>query len=122
MSAADAARVGTGLAFVVMPLVFVFAFATHPDLLRPRVLRPEQLIDRARGKRLLHTGHGLVTLNTGLMIVVALHLRSVVTTHPRRRTTTRGRSVPRDLRDLTTECGPIVGPWVQVELLGVPTS
>jgi hypothetical protein len=81
MNAAEAARVGTGLAFVVMPLVFVFAFATHPDLLRPRVLRPEQLIDRSRGRRLLHAGHGLVTLNTGLMIVVALYLGRVVTTH-----------------------------------------
>ena len=81
MSSAEAARVGTGLAFVVMPLVFVFAFATHPDLLRPRVLRPEQLIDRARGRPLLHAGHGLVTLNTALMIVVALHLGSVVTSH-----------------------------------------
>jgi len=81
MSATDAARVGTGLAFVVMPLVFVFAFATHPDLLRPRVLGPEQLIDRARGRRLLHAGHGLVTLNTGLMIVVALHLGSLVRSH-----------------------------------------
>ena len=81
MSAAEAARVGTGLAFVVMPLVFVFAFATHPGLLRPRILRPDQLIDRARGRRLLHAGHGLVTLNTGLMIIVALHLGSVVTSH-----------------------------------------
>ena len=81
MSAAEAARVGTGLAFVVMPLVFVFAFATHPGLLRPRVLGPEQLIDRSRGRRLLHAGHGLVTLNTGLMIVVALYLGRVVTTH-----------------------------------------
>ncbi len=81
MSAAEAARVGTGLAFVVMPLVFVFAFAIHPDLLRPRVLRPEQLIDRARGRRLLHAGHGLVTVNTGLMIVVALHLGDIVTRH-----------------------------------------
>lgn len=78
MSAVDAARIGTGVAFVVMPLVFVFAFATHPGLLHPRVLRPEQLIDRARGKRLLHAGHGLVTLNTALMIVVALHLGSLV--------------------------------------------
>jgi len=81
MSAADAARVGTGLAFVVMPLVFVFAFATHLGLLHPRVLRPEQLIDRARGKRLLHAGHGLVTVNTVLMIVVALHLGGIVTRH-----------------------------------------
>lgn len=81
MNAAEAARVGTGLAYVVMPLVFVFAFATHPGLLRPRVLRPEQLIDRARGRRLLHAGHGLVTLNTGLMIVVALDLGGAVTRH-----------------------------------------
>ena len=81
MSAAEAARVGTGLAFVVMPLVFVFAFATHPGLLRPRVLRPEQLIDRARGNRLLHTAHALVTVNTALMIVVALHLGRIVTSH-----------------------------------------
>lgn len=78
MSAADAVRVATGLAFVVMPLVFVFAFATHPDLFRPRVLGPEQLIDRARGRRLLHAGHGLVTINTALMIVVALYLGQIV--------------------------------------------
>ncbi len=69
------------MAFVVLPLVFVFAFATHPGLLRPRILRPEQLIDRARGRRLLHAGHGLVTINTGLMIAVALHLGHLVTRH-----------------------------------------
>ena len=78
MSAADAARIGTGLAFVVMPLVFVFAFAAHPALLHPRVLRPEQLIDRSRGRRLLHAGHGLVTINTVLMIVIAVHLGRLV--------------------------------------------
>src|SRR5664279_5181112 len=81
MSAAEAARVGTGLAFVVMPRVFVFAFATHPGLLHPRILGPEQLIDRARGRRLLHAGHGLVTVNTALMIVVAIHLGGAVTRH-----------------------------------------
>lgn len=78
MSAADAARIGTGLAFVVMPLVFVFAFAAHPGLLHPQVLRSEQLIDRSRGRRLLHAGHGLVTINTALMIVVAVHLGRIV--------------------------------------------
>ena len=81
MSAEDLARIGTGAAFVVMPLVFVFAFATHPGLLHPRVLGPEQLIDRARGNRLLHLGHALVTVNTALMIVVALHLGRLVTDH-----------------------------------------
>lgn len=81
VNASEAATVGTGLAFVVMPLIFVFAFATHPGLLRPRILRPEQLIDRARGRNLLHAAHGLVTINTGLMIVVALHLGHEVTRH-----------------------------------------
>jgi hypothetical protein len=78
MSAADAVRIGTGLAFVVMPLVFVFAFATHPQLLHPRILRPQELIDRSRGRRLLHAGHGLVTIDTALMIVVAVHLGRIV--------------------------------------------
>jgi len=50
MSAADAARIETGLAFAVTPLVFVFAFAVHPGLRHPHVLRPEQLIDRSRGR------------------------------------------------------------------------
>ena len=81
MSATDAARIGSGLAFAVMPLVFVFAFAAHPGLLHPHVLRPEQLIDRSRGRRLLHAGHGLVTINTALMVVVAVHLGRVVAQH-----------------------------------------
>jgi hypothetical protein len=81
MSAAEAARVGTGLAFIGMPLVFVFAFSVHPGLLHPKFLSPEQLIDRSRGRRLLHAGHGLVTINTALMIVVAVHLGRVVTRH-----------------------------------------
>lgn len=81
MSAVDAARIGTGLAFAVMPLVFVFAFANHPGLLRPRILGPEELIDRAHGNRVLHAGHALVTVNTALMIVVAVHLGRLVTRH-----------------------------------------
>lgn len=81
MSAPEAARIGTGLAFVVMPLVFVFAFSAHPGLLHPRILSPEQLIDRARGRRLLHAGHALVTINTALMVVVAVHLGRVVARH-----------------------------------------
>ncbi len=40
-------RLEHGFAFVVVPLVFVFAF--DPDLPHPRILGREQLIDRARG-------------------------------------------------------------------------
>lgn len=33
-------RAGTGLCFVVFPVVFVFAFAVHPDQLSLRLLGP----------------------------------------------------------------------------------
>ena len=71
-------QVGVGLAFIVFPLVFVFAFAAHPRLLRPRLLGPEELVHRAHKNELLQFGHVLVTLNTGLLIVVALHFMKVL--------------------------------------------
>ena len=66
-------QIGTGLAFIVFPLVFVFAFASHPGLLQPRLLSPPELIMRVRGAGLLHLGHALVTINTALLVVAALH-------------------------------------------------
>jgi hypothetical protein len=76
-----AKRFGTGLAFIVFPLVFVFAFAVHPGLLNPHLLEPQELIQRAHGNSLLQFGHVLVTLNTGLLVVVALKLKSVLEHH-----------------------------------------
>lgn len=69
----QAKRVGTGLAVILFPLVFVFAFAVHPDLLHPRLLGPEELALRAHGNHLLQFAHALVTLNTALLVVAALH-------------------------------------------------
>lgn len=66
-------RIGTGLAFIIFPLVFVFAFASHPDLLNPHLLGPEELILRAHNAPFLQFGHALVTLNTALLVVAALH-------------------------------------------------
>lgn len=71
-------RIGTGLAFIIFPLVFVFAFAGHPGLLSPRLLGPEEMILRARGAPLLQFGHALVTLNTALLVVVALHFMKLL--------------------------------------------
>jgi hypothetical protein len=73
-----AKRIGTGLAFVIFPLVFVLAFAGHPDLLRPHLLSPEELILRARNAPFLHFGHALVTLNTALLVAVALHFMGLL--------------------------------------------
>lgn len=66
-------RVGTGLCFIVFPLVWVVAFAAHPDLLKPRLLLgPAELIQRAHGDGILQLVHALVTVNTALLVVVAL--------------------------------------------------
>jgi hypothetical protein len=74
----SAKRVGTGLAFIVFPLVFIFAFAGHPGLLSPRLLGPGELILRARDNGLLQFGHALVTLNTALLVVIALHFMKLL--------------------------------------------
>lgn len=71
-------QTGTGVAFIVFPLVFVFAFALHPRLLRPRLLRPEEIMSRARGQKPLHLGHALVLLNTGFLIVASVHFMSIL--------------------------------------------
>ena len=75
-------RIGTALSFIVFPLVFVFAFATHPNLLSPRFLGPEAMILRLHGASILHFGHALVTLNTALLVVVALHFMSLLERTP----------------------------------------
>lgn len=71
-------QVGTGMAFILFPLIFVFAFAVHPALLRPRLLKPEEIIRRARGNKWLQLGHSLVLLGTSLLIVAALQFLSTL--------------------------------------------
>lgn len=71
-------RLGTAAALVVMPAIFVFAFATHPGLGSVQLLEPADLILRARGNPVLQFAHALVTLNTALLVAVALHLASLL--------------------------------------------
>jgi len=70
--------VGTGLCFIVFPLVFVFAFSMHPGLLHPQLLGPEGLILRAHNAGLLQFGHVLVTLDTALLVVIAVHFMKLL--------------------------------------------
>ena len=71
-------RVGTGLCFILFPLVFVFAFSIHPGLLHPHLLDPRALILRAHDAGLLQFGHVLVTLNTALLVVIAVHFMKLL--------------------------------------------
>jgi hypothetical protein len=70
-------RMCIGLSFIIFPLIFIFAFAGHPNLLNPHFLGPEDLILRVHNNSMLHFGHALVTLCTGLLVVVALHFMSI---------------------------------------------
>jgi hypothetical protein len=71
-------QIGVGLTFIVFPLLFVFAFGSHPGLSQPHLLGPEELIFRSHGNGLLQFGHVLVTLSTVLLIVVALHFMKLL--------------------------------------------
>jgi ABC-type uncharacterized transport system permease subunit len=71
-------RLGAGLAFILFPLLFIFAFAVHPGLLTPRLLGPQELILRAHQNSLLQFAHVLVTLSTVLLVVIALHFMQVL--------------------------------------------
>jgi len=75
-------RICIGLSFIFFPLIFVFAFAGHPNLLHPRFLGPAELIERAHNDSFLHFGHALVTLCTGLLVVVAIHFMNLLKNKP----------------------------------------
>lgn len=78
VSLGRAKRVGTGLCFILFPLVFVFAFSVHPGLSSPHLLGPEELIQRAHHARLLQFGHLLVTFVPVLLIVIAVHFMKLL--------------------------------------------
>ena len=71
-------QISLGLAFIIFPLLFIFAFAVHPGLLQPHLLNPKEIIQRARNNGLLQFGHVLVMLGTGLLIVVAIHFMELL--------------------------------------------
>lgn len=75
-------RIGIGLAFIVFPLIFVFAFAGHPKLFSPKILEPAELILRAHNNSLLHLGHALVTMCTSLLVIAALHFMNLLKSTP----------------------------------------
>jgi hypothetical protein len=71
-------QIGTGAAFILFPMIFIFAFSVHPGLLRPRLLNPEGIILRARRGKVLHFGHVLVLLSTALLVAMAIQWMNVL--------------------------------------------
>jgi hypothetical protein len=75
-------QIGIGLAFIIFPMLFIFAFAVHPGLLSPHLLSPDEMMLRAHSNGLLQFGHVLVTFNTTLLIVVALQFMKLLDRSP----------------------------------------
>ena len=71
-------QIGTGLAFILFPLIFAFAFSHHPGVLKPRLLQPEGIIQRARGNKWLQFAHSLVLLGTAPLVVTAIHFMNLL--------------------------------------------
>jgi hypothetical protein len=68
-------RIGTGLAFILFPLVFIFAFVIHPDLFSLSMVHDVNArIEEFHYNSLLHFGHALMLLTAPLLIVVSLKL------------------------------------------------
>jgi len=66
-------QIGVGFAFIIFPILFVFAFAVRRGLLNPHLLGPSELIRRSHYDGLLQFEHVLVLLNASLLNVVTLH-------------------------------------------------
>jgi hypothetical protein len=77
-SLATVKRIGTGLAFILFPLLFMFGYAVHPGLLQPHILSEEEAILRAYNNNLLAFGHLLFLFAAPLIIVVAIRLMKLV--------------------------------------------
>lgn len=74
----DVKRIGTGLAFILFPLLLLFAFAVHPGLLNPHQLSSQELILRAHQNPLLAFGHVLVLFDAAILVVVTLHFMKLL--------------------------------------------
>lgn len=75
-----AKRIGTGLAFVIFPFVFIFAFAIHPNLFSLAIATDVSTrIGEFHGNQLMHLGHALMLLTVPLLIVVSLKFMELLT-------------------------------------------
>jgi hypothetical protein len=72
-------RVGSGLALIAFPIIFVVLFATHPDLFNISMVQDvNERIEGFHGNDLLHFMHFVMLLCVPILIVVALKLMGLM--------------------------------------------
>jgi hypothetical protein len=74
-----ARRIGTALAVMTFPPLFVVVFALHPNLLAFRpLLTLDDWTGRFHGRPLVHAAHAMMTLAIPLLVVMAVHFAQVL--------------------------------------------
>jgi hypothetical protein len=69
------ANIASGISAIVFPFFFVFAFGTHPDLSKPRLVKNgDDIIRRVRKNKLMHIGHVLMIFSVPLLMLTAVKL------------------------------------------------
>ena len=72
-------RVGSGLALVAFPIIFIVLFATHPNLFNVSIVHDVNArIEEFHGNAFLHFMHFIMLLCVPLLIVVALKLMNLL--------------------------------------------
>lgn len=72
-------RIGTGLAFIAFPILFIITYAVHPDLSSLSMVTDVNVrVQEFHGNALLHFGHVLMLLSAPLLIVVAQKFMNVL--------------------------------------------
>jgi hypothetical protein len=72
-------RVGSGLALIAFPIIFIFLFATHPNLFNiSMVTDVNDRIKEFHGNNFLHFMHFVMLLCVPVLIVVALKLMGLL--------------------------------------------
>lgn len=78
-------RLGTGIALIAFPILSIFIYASHPNLLS---LQPVQTVDawiaEWHGNTLLHIAHVLMLLCVPLLIAITIELMTILRTKGRR--------------------------------------
>jgi hypothetical protein len=65
----------SGISAIVFPFLFIFAFATHPNLLKPKLVKNEDdIMRRVRKNKLMHIGHVLMIISVPLLILTAIKM------------------------------------------------
>jgi hypothetical protein len=72
-------RIGIGLAFILFPLIFIYAFAAHPGLFHPHLIADgHELVARVHHNGALHLGHSLMLFSVPMLIIVAFQFKGVL--------------------------------------------